>query len=57
MVMKIRPVILCGGEGTLLWPISRTNYPKQFIPVVNGKSLFDLTINRIKKLKMHLNLS
>ena len=49
--MKIRPVILCGGQGTRLWPISKTNNPKQFIPVVNEKSLFDLIINRIKKFK------
>ena len=53
MVMKIRPEILCGGQGTRLWPISRTNYPKQFIPVINGKSLFDLTINRIKKITLN----
>ena len=39
-------VILCGGNGTRLWPISRTLMPKQFIPLFNGKSLFQLTINR-----------
>ena len=29
--MKIIPVILCGGEGTRLWPNSKNNQPKQFI--------------------------
>ena len=48
---SIRPVILCGGAGTRLWPDSRENFPKQFIPVLNNQSLFDLTINRIKKIK------
>ena len=47
----LRPVILCGGAGTRLWPDSRENFPKQFIPVLNNQSLFDLTIDRIKKIK------
>lgn len=42
----MRLVILCGGSGTRLWPISRTSSPKQFIPLFNGKSLFELTIER-----------
>ena len=48
---SIRPVILCGGAGTRLWPDSRENFPKQFIPVLNNQSLFDNTINKIKKIK------
>ena len=36
--MKIKPIILCGGEGTRLWPESRKKHPKQFIKI-NGKSL------------------
>ena len=39
-------VILCGGSGTRLWPLSRTLMPKQFIRLFNGKSLFDLTLRR-----------
>ncbi len=31
---KIKPIILCGGEGTRLWPESRATFPKQFIKVV-----------------------
>tara|TARA_Y100000022_G_C13245043_1_gene374336 strand:- start:619 stop:2010 length:1392 start_codon:yes stop_codon:yes gene_type:complete len=47
----IRPIILCGGSGSRLWPESRVKLPKQFIPIKNNKSLFDFTLERIKKLK------
>ena len=36
----IYPVILCGGSGTRLWPLSRQSYPKQFTKIVGDKSLF-----------------
>lgn len=36
----ITPVILCGGSGTRLWPLSRKSYPKQFVPLVGDKTLF-----------------
>ncbi|EQB34352.1 mannose-1-phosphate guanylyltransferase [Sulfurimonas hongkongensis] len=39
-------IILCGGSGTRLWPISRTLMPKQFVKLFNGKSLFRLTLER-----------
>ena len=39
-------IILCGGSGTRLWPISRTLMPKQFVPLFEGKSLFQLTVER-----------
>lgn len=39
-------LILCGGSGTRLWPISRTLFPKQFVKLFNNKSLFQLTIDR-----------
>ena len=45
--MKIRPVILCGGSGTRLWPLSRKSLPKQFAPIVEGKSLLQITLERI----------
>ena len=35
-------IILCGGSGTRLWPISRTLMPKQFVKLFNDKSLFQL---------------
>ncbi len=39
-------VILSGGSGTRLWPLSREAYPKQFLPVVSGESLLAETIDR-----------
>lgn len=42
-------VILCGGNGTRLWPISRTLMPKQFVKLFNEKSLFQLTVERNSK--------
>jgi mannose-1-phosphate guanylyltransferase / mannose-6-phosphate isomerase len=43
---RITPVILCGGSGTRLWPLSRKALPKQFVPLVQGKSLLQLTLER-----------
>ena len=48
--MKTReliPVLLCGGSGTRLWPLSRTHYPKQFIPLVGETSLLAHTLERV----------
>jgi mannose-1-phosphate guanylyltransferase / mannose-6-phosphate isomerase len=47
MAMKITPVILCGGSGTRLWPLSRKSFPKQFVPLIGGKSLLQLTLERV----------
>ena len=44
----IRPVIMCGGSGTRLWPLSRKSLPKQFIPILGDKSLLSETILRAK---------
>jgi mannose-1-phosphate guanylyltransferase / mannose-6-phosphate isomerase len=44
----IKPVILCGGSGTRLWPLSRESFPKQFIPLIEDKSLLELTFDRVK---------
>lgn len=46
----IHPVILCGGSGTRLWPLSRKAFPKQFIPLIGGKSLLQLTLERVAPL-------
>jgi mannose-1-phosphate guanylyltransferase len=43
----ITPVILSGGSGTRLWPLSRTHYPKQFLNLVNDTTLFQDTIIRL----------
>ena len=45
--MKIRPVILCGGSGTRLWPDQKHHQPKQFIDFGNW-TLFGKTLERIK---------
>ncbi len=45
--MKIRPVILCGGEGTRLWPKSKNNQAKQFINF-GGWNLLEKTLDRAK---------
>ena len=42
-------IILCGGSGTRLWPISRTLMPKQFVKLFDEKSLFQLTVDRNSK--------
>ena len=43
----ITPVIMCGGAGTRLWPASRGDSPKPFLPLVDGASTFALTLQRI----------
>ncbi|RKF16719.1 mannose-1-phosphate guanylyltransferase/mannose-6-phosphate isomerase [Roseovarius spongiae] len=43
----IHPVILCGGSGTRLWPLSRKSYPKQFTPLLGEKSLFQASVRRL----------
>ena len=52
MVKKIEPelfaVIMAGGGGTRLWPWSRKEQPKQMLKIVSGKSMFELTIERLK---------
>ena len=50
---KIIPVILCGGSGSRLWPLSRESFPKQYLEIRPGESLSFLqkTINRIKACK------
>jgi mannose-1-phosphate guanylyltransferase/mannose-6-phosphate isomerase len=47
METKITPVILAGGSGTRLWPLSRQLYPKQFLSFSDGNTLFQETILRL----------
>ena len=49
--MKIIPVILSGGSGTRLWPLSREKYPKQFLNLISDNSMFQETLLRLKGLK------
>ena len=53
--MKITPVVLCGGSGTRLWPLSRKSFPKQFVPLIGNKSLLQLTLERLAGLTVHAN--
>ena len=46
----VLPVILCGGSGTRLWPLSRKSFPKQFVPLIGDKSLLQLTLERMAEL-------
>ena len=53
---KIIPVILCGGTGSRLWPLSRESFPKQFLELSENKnSLLQNTVNRISGLKNSIN--
>lgn len=47
--MKIYNIILSGGVGSRLWPLSRKQHPKQFLKLFSGKSLFELTAERNQK--------
>lgn len=44
----VYPVILCGGSGKRLWPVSRQAFPKQFVPFLEGDSLFQATLKRVQ---------
>ena len=44
---RINPVILCGGSGTRLWPLSRQSYPKQFARLMGSESLFQASVRRL----------
>lgn len=48
--MKILPIIMAGGVGSRLWPLSRKDYPKQFLRLVNQDSLLQNTLTRLKGL-------
>lgn len=42
----ILPLILCGGSGSRLWPVSTPEHPKQFVPLVGGRTLFETALDR-----------
>lgn len=46
----MKNLILCGGAGTRLWPLSRSLMPKQFYPLIENKSLFEMTVLRNKEI-------
>jgi len=48
--MTLHPIILAGGTGTRLWPMSRESYPKQFLALLDGHSPFQATLARLSGL-------
>lgn len=46
-VTQIIPILLCGGAGERLWPVSRRSFPKQFAGLAGGQSLFQATARRL----------
>lgn len=51
MTHSLVPVILSGGSGTRLWPLSREQYPKQLLPLINEDSLLQVTARRLDGLE------
>lgn len=51
-IRHIRPVVLAGGSGTRLWPVSRSLFPKQFATLVSDRSLFEQTLERLAGLRL-----
>jgi mannose-1-phosphate guanylyltransferase/mannose-6-phosphate isomerase len=49
-MIKVTPVILCGGSGSRLWPLSRTGFPKQFLCLTGNESLFQQAAQRMSQL-------
>ena len=49
ITLPISPIIMCGGSGTRLWPLSRAQFPKQFLPLVNDTSMLQDTLARLPK--------
>lgn len=49
-MINVTPVILCGGSGTRLWPLSRTGFPKQFLCLTGNESLFQQAALRLANL-------
>ncbi|MDD3002521.1 MAG: sugar phosphate nucleotidyltransferase [Candidatus Shapirobacteria bacterium] len=45
----MKTVIICGGIGSKMWPMSRATMPKHFLPLINGKSLFQLNYEALRK--------
>lgn len=49
----IKSVVIAGGLGTRLWPLSRAKYPKQFLPLVGQESMLQATMRRLCKLEIN----
>ncbi|WP_290921297.1 mannose-1-phosphate guanylyltransferase/mannose-6-phosphate isomerase [Halodesulfovibrio sp.] len=51
------PIIMAGGSGTRLWPLSRSLYPKQFLPLTGKKTMLQETISRLDRLDAELPIT
>lgn len=49
--MSLQPVVLSGGSGTRLWPLSREAYPKQFLPLTSEHTMLQETVHRLDTLE------
>ena len=49
---RLIPVVMCGGAGTRLWPVSRESMPKQFVPLVDERSTFQQVLGRIADVQL-----
>ncbi len=49
--LSVQPVILCGGSGTRLWPLSRSGFPKQFLCLTGEETLFQQAAHRLIKVR------
>ena len=47
---SVTPVVLCGGAGTRMWPLSRGNFPKQFLNLFGNQSLLQDTVERVESI-------
>lgn len=52
--MQIKPVILSGGSGTRLWPMSREHYPKQLLPLVGEETMLQASVRRLEGLQQQV---
>lgn len=50
-IKMITPIIMAGGSGTRLWPMSRSAHPKQFLPLTGNNTMFQQTLLRLKSVK------
>ncbi|HEX7638713.1 MAG TPA: sugar phosphate nucleotidyltransferase, partial [Burkholderiaceae bacterium] len=48
--ISLQPVIMAGGSGTRLWPLSRAGFPKQFLALAGDESLFQQAVERLQGL-------
>jgi mannose-1-phosphate guanylyltransferase len=55
--MNICAVVLAGGAGTRLWPLSRSLYPKQFLPLQGKKTMLQSTVERLSALAIHSSIT